>query len=386
MRSMIVGSAWRVALGAAAVMVLALVPATMRAQANLSGQGLGYPQGQLSTRALGTAGGIGEIDPMSPLNPAALGSITSTLLFFQIEPEYRRVAAGDVIDKTSTARYPLFFAAIPAGSRWVIGVSSSTLLDRTWLTSTTGVELVGADTVTSTFTSSSDGSINDLRLGASWTPAAWIRAGVGGHFVSGSQRVSLGRTFARPAFASFGDTSVISFSGGALSAGVELIAARRAIAAFSYRKGMNLRAIRGDTSLGSATTPDRFGASVAFIGISGTQIAARTSYNKWSALQGLQRGESRPLDGWDTSVGADFTGPRIGSAVFMLRTGGRWRTLPYEAAGNTVRERSVAAGVGTLFAAGRVSGDVAVVRAFRDAGLTINERAWTLSIGLGVRP
>jgi hypothetical protein len=179
---------------------------------------------------------------------------------------------------------------------------------------------------------------------------------------------------------------VISFSGGAVSAGVELIAARQAIAAFSYRKGTNLRAIRGDTSLGTAETPDRFGASLAYIGIAGTQIAARTAYEKWSALKGLQRGESTPVDAWDTSIGADFTGPRVGGAVFMLRTGGRWRTLPYEAAGNKVRERSIAAGIGTVFAAGRVSGDVSVVRAYRDAGLTINERAWTLSIGLGVRP
>ena len=373
------------ALSLAAHMMLGLA-SPAGAQANLSGQGLGYPQGQLSTRALGTAGGIGEIDPMSPLNPAALGNISSSLLFFQIEPEYRRVAVGSVVDRTSTARYPLFFAAIPVGGRWVVGVSSSTLLDRTWSTSTTGVELVGADTVTSTFTSGSDGSINDLRLGASWTPAAWIRAGVGAHFVSGSQRVFLGRTFARNAFASFGDTSVISFSGGAVSAGVELIAARQAIASISYRKGTDLRAIRGDTSLGTAQTPDRLGFSLAYIGLTGTQIAARTVYNKWSSLDALRRGESRPVDAWDTSIGADITGPRMGSSIFMLRTGGRWRTLPYEAAGNKVRERSVAAGIGTLFAAGRVSGDVSVVRAYRDAGLTINERAWTLSIGLGVRP
>ena len=384
MRSITVRCAAKVA--RCALLMLVAVPAAVQAQANLSVQGLGYAPGQLSTRALGTAGALGEIDPMSPLNPSALGSIQSTVLFFQMEPEYRSVDVDNVTDKTSVARYPLFFVGIPVGGRWVIGVSSSTLLDRTWSTSTTGVETIGADTVTSTFTSGSDGSINDLRVGGSWTPAAWIRAGVGIHFMSGSQRVSLGRTFARPAFASFGDTSVISFSGGAVSAGVELIAARRAIAAFSYRKGTNLRAIRRDTSLGTAQSPDRFGASLAFIGIAGTQIAARTSYNKWTTLEGLQRGESAPVDSWDTSIGADFTGPRIGSTVFMLRTGGRWRTLPYQAAGNDVRERSVAAGVGTLFGNGRVSGDVSVVRAYRDAGLTINERAWTLSIGLGVRP
>ncbi|HKO16353.1 MAG TPA: hypothetical protein VJU87_08940 [Gemmatimonadaceae bacterium] len=363
-------------------------PCVAAAQANLSGQGLGYPTGQLSARALGTAGSIGEIDPMSPLNPAALGSIGPTTLFFQIEPEYRRVSTGTATDRTTTARYPLFFAAIPAGERWVFSLSSATLLDRSWSTTRRDTAALPAGTVISNFNYGSNGSINDLRLASSYQPRPWIRVGVGGHLMSGSDLVFQGHTFDSTEYASFADTSTLSFSGGALSAGLELIAPKLAVAAVSFRKGTELRASRGDTALGHAHVPDRLGLSLAYIGITNTEIAVRTSYDKWSSLSPLRRdtASALPVDAWDTSIGADVSGPHVGSHVLMLRVGGRWRTLPYEAAGNRVRERSLSAGFGTFLAGGRVSTDIAVVRAFRDAGLTVNERAWTLSIGLAVRP
>src|SRR5262249_58476710 len=59
------------------------------AQSNLSSQGFGFPSGQFSTRAQGTGGAVGEMDPFSPINPATIGAFTSRILFFQMEPEYR---------------------------------------------------------------------------------------------------------------------------------------------------------------------------------------------------------------------------------------------------------------------------------------------------------
>ena len=373
----------------AVVSVCALLSAgAARAQSSLSGQGLGYPLGQLSARAEGTSGAIGEIDPLSQVNPAALSFIGATTLFFQVEPEFRRVTYGSGSDGTTTARYPLFAAVIPLGSTWAFGLSSATLLDRTWTTSTQGNVIIAGETVGSTFISGSDGSINDLRLAAAYTPRSWIQLGLGGHLISGSDRVFVGRTFDNTSFASFADTSTLGFDGGAVSAGVTLVAQRLAIAAASFRKGGTLNATRSDTALGSGRVPDRFGLSLAYIGIAGTQIGARTSFEKWTALNGLRRGSAEAVDAWDTSVGADIAGPRFGSQPLMLRLGGRWRTLPFEALGNKVRERSLSGGIGTALASGRVFTDVTVVRAQRDAGsgLGVNEKAWTLSLGLSVRP
>ena len=363
--------------------------ASLGAQANLSGQGLGYPTGQISTRAEGAGGATAEVDPLSMVNPAALGFIGATTLFFQIEPEYRRVTIGSATDRTTTARYPLFSAVLPLGSKWAVGLSSATLLDRTWTTSVDSNVVFGTDTVSSTFLFGSSGSINDLRLGASWAPTAYVRLGLGGHLISGSDRVFVGRTFVQSAaFGNFADSTTLGFDGGAVSAGIALMVPRLAIASASFRKGGNLNATRNDTALGSARVPDRLGFSLAYIGAAGTQIAARTSLDKWSSLNALSQGTSRAVDAWDTSVGADVAGPRLGSWPLMLRIGGRWRTLPYTAgpANDKVKEQSFSGGLGTTLGGGRVLTDVTLLHARRDAGIGISERAWTLSIGFGIRP
>ena len=363
--------------------------ASLGAQANLSGQGLGYPTGQISTRAEGAGGATAEIDPLSMVNPAALGFIGTTTLFFQIEPEYRRVSVGSVSDKTTTARYPLFTAVLPLGSNWAFGVSSATLLDRTWTTSVDSNVVFGTDTVSSTFLFGSSGSINDLRAAVSWAPSPYIRFGLGGHLISGSDRVFVGRTFVQnAAFGNFADSTTLGFDGGAVSGGIELVAPRLAIASASFRKGGTLNASRNDTTLASARVPDRFGFSLAYIGAAGTQIAARTSLDKWSSLNALGQGTSQAVDAWDTSVGADVAGPRLGSWPLMLRIGGRWRTLPYTVgpSNDKVKEQTFSGGLGTTLGGGRVLTDVTLLHARRDAGIGISERAWTLSIGFGIRP
>ena len=375
--------------GLLVVVATLLHGASLGAQANLSGQGLGYPTGQISTRAEGTGGATAEVDPLSMVNPAALGFIGATTLFFQIEPEYRRVTIGSATDRTTTARYPLFSAVLPLGSQWAVGISSATLLDRTWTTSVDSNVVFGTDTVSSTFLFGSSGSINDLRLGASWAPTAYLRLGLGGHLISGSDRVFVGRTFVQSAaFGNFADSTTLGFDGGAVSAGIQLMVPRLAIASASFRKGGNLNATRNDTALGSARVPDRLGFSLAYIGAAGTQIAARTSLDKWSSLNALSRGTSQAVDAWDTSVGADIAGPRLGNWPLMLRIGGRWRTLPYTAgpANDKVKEQSFSGGLGTTLGGGRVLTDVTLLHARRDAGIGINERAWTLSIGFGIRP
>lgn len=373
-----------------AMTVIALAaPARVDAQGNLSGQGLGFPTGQLSARAEGAGGSIAEIDPISMVNPSALVFIGNTTLFFQIEPEFRSVIVGSTKDNTTTARYPLFAAVLPIGANWAVGVSSATLLDRTWTTSTPSVLVLGTDTVNSTFTVGSSGSINDLRLAVAWMPSTYLRVGLGGHLMSGSDRVFVGHTFTNnAAFGNFADSSTLGFDGGAVSAGVQLVAPKLAIASISFRKGARLNATRSDTSLGHATVPDRLGFSLAYVGVAGSQIAIRTSHDKWSSLNALNRGQSQAVDTWDTSLGADLTGPHLGSRPLMLRLGGRWRTLPYVVGpdNDKVDEKSVSGGVGTTFAAGRVLTDVTLAHARRDAGIGITERAWTLSIGFGIRP
>jgi hypothetical protein len=142
----------------------------------------------------------------------------------------------------------------------------------------------------------------------------------------------------------------------------------------------------GDTVLASARVPNRFGASIAYTGIANSAIAIRTSRDNWSALDGLGTNGLKGVDAWDTSVGADMAGPKMGNRIVFLRGGYRNRTLPFQAAGHDVTENSVTGGLGTTFANGRVLTDFAAIYAKRNANLTASEHAWTLSIGIAVRP
>jgi hypothetical protein len=381
-----------------AVIAIALGAAhEARAQGNLSTFGFGYPPGQLSARSQAAGGAIGEMDPVSPLNPAALLNWGGSAVHFQIEPEFRRVNAVGGSDRTTTARYPLTGGAISLGSRWMVGVAASTFLDRSWATTSQTTHQLGSETVPATTTFRSQGAINDVRLAVAWAARPWFRVGFGAHALTGQNRLRVTDAFDDVArYDTLTQDTTISYRGTALSGGVELRAGKVASVAASMRVGGRIRAVSGDATLARANVPTRFGVTVAYLGIANSAIALRTAYDKWSSLESLGRPGLRAFDAWDTSLGADVAGPRIGAdRTLMLRAGVRWRTLPFAASvpggadgfdSYRVRERSLSGGIGTTLARGRASVDLGVIRASRDAGLSVDERAWILSIGLSVRP
>jgi hypothetical protein len=370
-----------------AALVVGGAAARASAQASLSTQGFGFPTGQLSSRALGTGGSLGEIDPLSPVNPASIALLGTRLIFLQIEPEFRTVTSSGGQDHTRTARYPNVFGAIPIGGTWVVSVGSSTLLDRTSTTIfTTPQRLSSTDSVLMTTNFAIDGAMNDVRLATAWAPVSWLRVGFGAHAITGHNLITVKQSFDdTTAFASSTQQRILSFSGTAASAGVQVIA-KDVTAAFSARQGGTLTMSSEDTTLTRARVPNRFGASLTYTGIANSFISVRSAHDNWSALGGLGSPTLKGIDGWDTSVGADVAGPRIGSRPLFIRGGFRDRTLPFTADGNTVTEKSVSGGVGTLFANGRVLSDLALVRASRGAGLSASENAWTVSIGISIRP
>jgi hypothetical protein len=383
------------------VILLAAVlrfPDAASAQGNLSTFGFGYPPGQLSARALAAGGAIGEIDPVSTLNPAALANWGGSAVYFQIEPEFRRVSAPGSSDRTTTARYPLTGGALSMGSRFTLGIAVSTLLDRSWATTArTTHQLPGEPSVDATTTFRSEGAINDVRVALAWTSRPWLRFGVGAHALTGQNRLTVVDAFDDTArFDPVQQDTAISYRGTALSGGVEIRAGRVASVAASMRVGGRVRAVSGDATLAWATAPTRVGVTVAYLGIANSALALRTSYDKWSSLEGLGSPRLQAIDAWDMSLGADIAGPRVGAdRPLMLRAGIRRRTLPFAATpiengavgrGRSVVEQSFSAGTGVLLARGRASVDLGVIRASRDAGLSVNERAWILSIGMAVRP
>lgn len=374
------------AVAAALVLVAGVTP--LAAQGSLSTQGFGYPPGQVSTRAAGTGGAIAEVDPLSPVNPAALINWGGSAVFFQTDPEFRTVTANGVDTRTKTWRYPLVMGALSVGPRAIVSLSSSTLLDRTWSTTEEGdIDVEGTPTAAVT-TYSSEGAINDIRLAAAYAPRPWLRLGLGAHAFTGRNLLTLRSDFLDSlAFTPLQSRSTISYGGNAVSAGVEARIARNFSVAASGRIGGSMTAERNDSTLSRGDVPTRFGVGVAYLGIRGGTIGLRASHEGWSSLSSLGGAGFTAHDSWDLGAGADVPGPRFGRNVLQLRAGVRRRTLPFEAAGEQVSESSYSFGTGTAFANGRVFGDVGLTRASRTVPSgSANERAWTLSLGLAVRP
>jgi hypothetical protein len=370
------------------VALLAALPSVALAQGTLSTQGFGYPTGTFSTRTLGTGGALGEIDPLSVSNPSSILNLGGTALYFQAEPEYRKLSAKGQSESSTIARYPLIFGTVRLTSSIAASVSATNLLDRSFETTTHGTVNVSGTDIGSTNTFVSDGAIGDVRLAFAWEPTSWLHLGVGAHAITGDNRLNSTQVFDDSTrYARLVDTSTVTYVGNAFSGGLEVYAGRAAVFAASYRRGGNLTLKRGDTTKAEARVPDRLALSAAFLGIRGTTIAVRTARDTWSNMAGLGSAGLAIHDSWDTSVGADVLGPRFAGRSLQLRAGGRWRTLPFGVGTTAVRERSLSLGAGTLIARGRAALDVAGVRASRDAtGVDVKETAWTLSVGITVRP
>jgi hypothetical protein len=366
------------------------VPVLSGAQGTLSTQGFGYPTSGMSARSLGAGGAITEFDPLSTTNPAALPSIGGGALYVQVEPEFRRLSVAAGSESARIARHPLTMVAFPLRSSLMVGLSLSNLLDRSFETNERRTQTVGTDVLPTTNFFKSDGAIGDVRLALAWAPANWIRLGVAGHAITGDNRLRSTQQFDDSArYASIVDTSTVTYVGTAVSAGTALFIANTIGLAASYRKGGAMSVKHADTTLAKANVPDRMSFSVAFVGVRGTTIAARTSKETWSRMRGLGSATLPISEDWDTSVGADVLGPHWGERAIQLRAGARWRTLPFGLASTAVKEKSTSFGFGTTFARNRIALDLTGIRALRDpvsSTVDLRETAWTISAGLTVRP
>jgi hypothetical protein len=366
---------------------IAAVSSRAGGQGALSLQGLGYPTGELSARAEGTGGGVADFDALSLVSPASIAAVGSAALFFQYSPEFRRVTAGSNTAKTTTARFPLVAGVLPMGQSWTLGLSSSTFLDRSSETSLVRQQLIGPDLVDVTEHNKVLGAINDGRLALAWAPTPAFHIGVGAHVFSGSNRITFSQLFPDSSkYVSTTQTGRMSFAGFAGSLGLEYRPSRAIGFAISGRKGGDLRAQSGDTTIGTGRIPDHYSASVTYDGITGASISARVAHDAWSSLGSLSSTGTKAFDGWDTGVGAEVTGPRILSRIIVVRAGARVRTLPFGFNGEKVNEKSFVAGLGVPLTRDRASFDFAVQRANRTAGAGVKETGYILSFGLRVSP
>jgi hypothetical protein len=375
---------------------LALIPAYAEAQGALSMQGLGYPAGGISARAEGMGSGVADFDALSATSPASIAGAGSSAIYFQYSPEFRRVTTSAGTAKTTTARFPVVVGVLPMGQSWTLGLSSSTFLDRSLETSLTRQEVVGAstDTVDVTERNRVLGAINDVRLALAWSRSPALRLGVGGHVFAGSNRVTLSQLYPDSSkYISNAQVGRISYSGFAASVGLEYHPSRMFGLALSARKGGDLTAQSGDTTIGRGKLPDHYSGSILYDGLPGTIISARLAHDSWSSLTSMSSSGIQAYDGWDGGFGIEASGPRFMQRIVTVRAGARFRTLPFgvtdfQVAGvsHKVSERSFTAGLGIPLTRDRAAVDFSFTHASRTADTDVKERGMILSFGLRVSP
>ena len=359
------------------------------AQGALSLQGFGYPPGQFSARALATGGGIAEFDALSPVNPASLASVGAAAVFFQYDPEFRRVTAGGRSSSTTTARFSVVGATLPVSSEWTLGLSSSTFLDRSSETRSVRQLPVGGDGDITEVTQRSRilGAINDLRVAVGYAPGQSVRFGFGAHALVGSNRISLDELLPDSSqFTSSTQRSNVSFAGFAGSAGIIWQPSRLLGVSLSTRLGGDLIAKVADTTIGRGGIPDHYAAAVRYDGLTGAILSARIARDNWSSLKSFGGSSVTAFDGWDIGGGAEAVGPRFMSRVVSLRAGARYRTLPFGLNGAEVKETGFTGGFGVPLSRDRANFDFTAQRLTRSSGGDIRERAFIFSFGLRVTP
>ncbi len=363
------------------------------AQGTLSAQGLGYPAGGMSARAAGAAGATAELDPQSPINPAALVYVRRPVVFFQYAPEFRRVVTADEAERSTIIRFPLVGAAIPVGQRSVVSLTATTMVDRSWRSTLTGVQQVGDEQVEFADGYSATGALNEVRLAGSWAMSSTVALGLGGHLLTGESRLDLSRTFTDTTFTGFSQRTVVGYSGAGASAGIAWWPSQVLHLAASGRIGGTLRAYLGDSVAAEGRVPNRASFGAQYSGITGTLIAVRAGWEGWSGLTGVSPEQLPAVDSWDYSIGVETRGPSVLAGPIPLRAGLRRRDLPFQAplppetgGFTTVRESTVSFGTGLVLAAQRASVDITALRASRSGHPTVSESGWSLIVGLTVRP
>ena len=357
------------------------------AQGTLGAQGFGYPPGQLSVFSRSLGGATGETDALSPINPAALALMRRGGLYLQSEQENRSLESGGQTGSTQVYRFPLFVAAVPIGSRGVLGASYSTLLDRTWGTEIRGSTSFEGETVSFTQSFRSEGALNDVRFAGSWALRDNLIVGAAVHLFPGENRLTMSREFDDSlTFAPLRDRSTVNYWGYGYSAGLLWRPIRTLTVGASGRIGGRLDLSEADTLLAKANAPSRFGAGVRW-DVPGLTAAFRVDRTLWSDMEGLGSQGAKQEDAWDFGLGVDAVGPQLLGARITIRGGARRRTLPFLADGQQVHETAYTLGTGAPFARGRAQVDFFVERASRTASdVDATERSWTFGLGFTIRP
>ncbi len=385
-----------------AAMLLLAVPVVAHAQTSEFGvRGLGMPGRELSTRSLALGGGLGLFDGESSVNPAALGTLTTTTALFTTNGSWSNTTnpAGSL--STRDTRFPQFLIGGPIPHHpFALGVSYSMYTDRDFTVVSDGVASPRGVPVIVHDTLSSRGGLDDIRLGGAWlAPNHHLVLGAALHFITGSNRLSSRRFWEDTNYTSPAETAELSYSGIGVSVGgiwapshtLELAASLRHNGAVTVsRDSTGTGAVQLPTmDIGKVPLPTTWSAGIHFIPNRRLSFSGSVISSNWSVADSslVAQGAPGALNTFEANGGVEIVRDPKRVTKWPLRLGVRYTTLPFLLAPSPQPiEYGFSIGTGRRFAADRGGFDIAVQHLWRSQGSLYTETATLITFGISVRP
>lgn len=371
--------------------VASLEPVSLAAQSSMFGiRGLGFPGRPLTPRTRATGGSFGLFDPESDLNPAAIASQTAVTAGFVLAPTRRHWEAPAGTASIRETRFPLIYVGGPVpGSKLGVGISIGSYADRDFRLASIDTVTIRGQPVETSDTLSSLGGLSEIRIASGVMLGSKTGIGGGFYFITGSSRVDARRHFADTTFAPLRQTAELSYHGIGFSLGIthQLTPAIRLAA--TVRSDAKAKVDLDSTRAYTVDLPFTFAAGIQARASNRLTLAASGTYRTWSGANSdfLAQGAPGSRNTLELNAGGEYARNLRRPSRLPVRLGVRYADIPFPIKeGGKPKEFSISAGTGTRFAQERGGVDLTLEQAWRSEGSAYKERAFTLILGLSIRP
>lgn len=363
----------------------------LAAQSSIFGvRGLGFPGRPLTPRTRATGGSFGLFDAESNFNPAAIASQTSVTAGFVLAPSRRNWETPAGTASLRETSFPLFYVGGPVPrSRIGLAISVGSYADRDFRLASVDTVTVRGQRVGVTDTLSSLGGLSEIRLATGVRLGQKTAIGGGFHFITGSSRLDARRYFADTTFSALRQRAELTYHGIGISLGITHQLTPAVKLAAMVRSDAKVKVDLDSSRAYTVDLPFTFAGGFQARASRRITFAAAGTYRTWSGANSdfLAQGAPGARNTLELSAGAEFTRNLRRPSRLPIRLGVRYADIPFPVVqGGRPKEFSISGGTGTRFAQERGGVDLTLEQSWRSEGSSYKERAFTLLVGLSIRP